>query len=105
MSLLEFAMLFEPYYIKKTNNVSNDESVDDHQPQEETTRRLLIPVTDNIKLIVRNIPATVRVPYFVAATDTENYYYSILLQYMPYRNECELLEEHDSAQKAFLAKE
>ncbi|GFT69101.1 ATP-dependent DNA helicase [Trichonephila clavipes] len=38
MSLLEYAMLFEPY-IKKTNNVSKNESVDDHQPQEKTTRR------------------------------------------------------------------
>lgn len=47
----------------------------------------------------------VRVPYFVVATDPENYYYSLLLQYMPYRNEIVLLEEHDSAQEAFLAKE
>ncbi|GFY05804.1 ATP-dependent DNA helicase [Trichonephila clavipes] len=50
--------LFKPYYIKKTNNVSNDESVDDYQSQEETTRRRLITLTNNTKLIVRNIPAT-----------------------------------------------
>ncbi|GFS64630.1 ATP-dependent DNA helicase [Trichonephila clavipes] len=73
----------------------NAENPADDQQSQENTRRRLITLTDNTKLIVRNIPAMVQVPYFVAATDPKNHYYSLLLQYMLYRNECELLEEHD----------
>ena len=53
----------------------------------------------------RNISAVVRVPYFKASTDPENFYYSLLLQYMPFRNENEILENFDSAKDAFLARE
>ncbi|KAL4721734.1 hypothetical protein ACJJTC_014267 [Scirpophaga incertulas] len=35
----------------------------------------------------------------------ESYYYSLLIQYMPYRNEAELLGEFNSARDAFLANE
>jgi len=38
-------------------------------------------------------------------TDPENYFYSRLLQYVPYFNESELLEEYDSAREAFIARE
>ena len=54
---------------------------------------------------VRNAPAVVRVPYFMATSDPENFYYSLLLQYMPYRSEQELLEGFNSAREAFLARE
>lgn len=53
----------------------------------------------------RSRPATVRVPYFKAATAPENFYYSLLVQYLPYRKEDDILQDFNSAKDAFLAKE
>ncbi|KAH9638034.1 hypothetical protein HF086_014895 [Spodoptera exigua] len=105
MCLIEFAMLFEPHYTKPPD--INEESIDTdaYAPHEQTTRRRLITLTDNTKMTIRNTPAVVRVPNFVAASDPESYYYSLLIQYMPYRNETELLGEFNSARDAFLANE
>ncbi|CAG5002801.1 unnamed protein product [Parnassius apollo] len=104
MCLIEFAMLFEPHYTKPP--VINEESIDTdaYAPHEQTTRRRLITLTDNTKMTIRNTPAVVRVPNFVAASDPESYYYSLLIQYMPYRNEAELLGEFN-VPDAFLANE
>ncbi|GFY69347.1 ATP-dependent DNA helicase [Trichonephila inaurata madagascariensis] len=43
-------------------------------------------------MAVRNRPACVTVPYIIAAIDPENYYYSLLLQYVAYCSEDELLD-------------
>lgn len=93
MCLIEFGMLFEPHYTKLP--VINEESIDTdaYAPHEQTTRRCLITLTDNTKMTIKNTPAVVQVPNFVAASDLESYYYSLLIQYMPYRNEAELLGE------------
>lgn len=58
-------------------------------------------LTDNSKMVVRNKTAVVRVPYFVASTDPENFYYILLLQYMPYHLKQELLEEFNSIMEQF----
>ncbi|GIY15744.1 ATP-dependent DNA helicase [Caerostris darwini] len=104
MSLTEFAMLFEPFYPKK---VSETEESIDHNAYEEQPdiRRPLIMLSDGSKMVVINIPAVVRVPYFIATSDPENFFYSLLVQYMPYRSEIELLEGFDNAKEAFLARE
>lgn len=106
------ANIFERYEKRPTehsdyefNNMSHSEECVDLYESNLPTRRRFITLNDNSKLVVRNVPAVVRVPYFVAATDPENYYYSLLLQYMPYRSEIELLEEFDTARAAFLARE
>ena len=46
-----------------------------------------------------------RVPYFKASDDPENYYYSMLLQYLPYRVESELLADYSNSKEAFMARE
>ena len=104
MSLTEFAMLFEPFYPKK---VSETEESVDHDAYEEhpNTRRQLITLLDKSKMVVRNVPAVVRVPYFIAASDPENFFYSLLIQYMPYRSETELLEGFNNSKEAFLDRE
>ncbi|XP_050338285.1 uncharacterized protein LOC126764671 [Bactrocera neohumeralis] len=104
MSLTEFAMLFEPFYPKK---VSETEESVDHDAYEEfrNTRRPLITLLDKSKMVVRKVPAVVRVPYFIATSDPDNFFYSLLLQYMPYRLETELLEGFDNAKEAFLHRE
>lgn len=56
-------------------------------------------------MLKRNVPAVVRVPYFVVATDPENYYSTLLVQYTPYRSELELLQGCDTAKEAFLGNE
>lgn len=103
MSLLEFAMLFEPYYRNVAEH--NEDNIDqDAYETEQPTRRCLITLSGNTKVIKGNTAAVIRVPYFVATTDPENYYYSLLLQYMPYRHETELLQDFDTARDAFLAR-
>lgn len=102
MCLLEFAMLFEPYY--KKSAADNEESID-AEMEDQSERRRLISLTDNSKMVIRNVPTVVRVPFFMMHTDQENYFYSRLLQYVPYFNESELLEEFDSAREAFIARE
>lgn len=82
MSLTEFAMLFEPFYPRKVSEAV--ESVD-HDAYEDyrNTRRPLITLLDMTKMVVRNVPAVVKVPYFIATSDPENFFYSLLVQYMP----------------------
>lgn len=105
MSLMEYAMTFQPHYAKRQEN--NEDSIDqdayDDIPLQK--RKQLITLIDNSKMSVRNAPAVVRVPYFMATSDPENFYYSLLLQYMPYRSEQELLEGFNSTREAFLARE
>lgn len=104
MSLTEFAMLFEPHYPKVVNDT--EESVDhDAYEEQSNTRRPLITLLNESKMVVRTVPAVVRVPYFIAASDPESFFYSLLLQYMPHRSETELLEGFDNAKEAFLARE
>ncbi|GBN45018.1 hypothetical protein AVEN_56214-1 [Araneus ventricosus] len=56
-------------------------------------------------MVIRNIPAVVRVPFFQMQTDPENYFYSLLVQYVPYYFEDELIDEHNNAREALLARE
>lgn len=39
------------------------------------------------------MPAVVQAPYFIVAIDPENFYYSLILQYVPHREERELIED------------
>ncbi|XP_054706995.1 uncharacterized protein LOC129216803 [Uloborus diversus] len=109
MTLMEFAMKFKPYYAKPQSKEFVEESIDidvynDNVPHKRKKKEL-ITLMDNCKIEIRNVTAVVRVPYFVASTDPENFYYSLLLQYMPYRSEQELLEGFNSSKEAFLARE
>jgi hypothetical protein len=107
MCLMKFAMLFEPHYNKRTND---EESVDqdvDNEDERRGNKRRLITLDDQkrSKMVIRNKPAVVRVPYFTMARDPQNYFYSLLVQYVPFRDEVELLIGFDSPREAFLARE
>ncbi|XP_059150287.1 uncharacterized protein LOC131937110 [Physella acuta] len=104
MCLIEFAMLFEPYYAKQQDAMTLNIDEDAYETEQRTKRRL-ITLIDGSKMTIRKLPAVVRVPYFVASTDGENYFYSLLLQYTPYRREEELLNAFATAREAFLANE
>lgn len=56
-------------------------------------------------MLIRNKPAVVCVPYFKSSTDPDNHYYRMLLQYLPYRNESQLIGEYNNAIEAFIARE
>ena len=49
--------------------------------------------------------ACLRVPRLTPESSGDEYYYSLLLLYLPWRQEEELLEGHASAMAAFVAKE
>lgn len=104
MNFMEFAMLFEAHYTKPPNYEEEniDEDVYQQQPQ---NRKRLITLMDNSKVSVRNKPAVVRVPFLNAQADPANYYYSLLLQYMPFREESEILRGFNSSKAAFVARE
>lgn len=53
-------------------------------------------------MTIRNVPAVLRIPHFVVSADRENHWYSLLLQYMPYRSDSELLQDFDTVREAFL---
>ena len=72
----------------------------------ETARRIhqrRIKLQNGTEMIIRNVPACVKVPYFLESKDSESFYYSLLLQYLPHRDESELLGEYESAALAFKA--
>ncbi|GBP12652.1 hypothetical protein EVAR_10302_1 [Eumeta japonica] len=84
MCLLEFAMLFEPYYRKNNTNINDDdENVDQdaYGDQEIRTKKRLITLTDEkgSRMAVRNTPAIARAPNFTMAKDPNNYFYSLLV--------------------------
>jgi len=105
MTLMEFSIRFQPYYAKKQEEENYDDSIDqdayNYMPQQ--TRRRLMNLINRSKMSIRNEPVVVRVPFFMATSDPENFIYSILLQYMPFPFEQELLEGFDSARETFLA--
>ncbi|GFS37750.1 ATP-dependent DNA helicase [Nephila pilipes] len=55
--------------------------------------------------IEKSRPACVTVPYITPANDTANYYYSLLLHYVPNRSENEYLDGFNRAREAFQAQE
>ena len=101
---MEFAMLFQPHYLKRQ---TDDEANADNEfyIEEDDADSPLVRLFEKTKMRKKTWPPKVRVPYFRAAPDPDNFYYSLLLQYMPYRNEAEILENFDSAKDAFLSKE
>lgn len=102
MSLLQFAMFFEPDYFRRNEN--NDEESDDADAlmsEEPSRNRHKLTLTDGTKMSIRKTPAVVRAPFFMVGSDPENFYYSLLLPYLPFRNENKLLEGFDSAKEAF----
>ena len=102
MNLIEFVMLFEPHYARKP--CDDEENIDeDAYEQPHQSRKRLITLIDNSKIAIRNKPCVLRVPFFNAQADPHNYYYSLILQYMPFRNESEILQDFNTP-KDFLAK-
>lgn len=107
MTVCEFAMLFEAYY-KKTQVFDDDENGDEEIHRDISSSKIknkLITLKDNTKMRARNQPAVLSFPHFNLSKDRENYYYSMLVQHIPFRNEKDLLVNHLSAEAAFLHNE
>ncbi|GFQ90535.1 ATP-dependent DNA helicase [Trichonephila clavata] len=70
MSLTEFAMLFVPFYPKKGSET--EESIDnDSCEEQQNVRCSLITLSDDSKMVDRNVPAVVRVAYFIASSNPQ----------------------------------
>ena len=111
MTLSQFAMIFEAYYPRKST-IDNDNDDDDgdgdadaYSEQTPERKSRLITLTDNSKMIIRTRPAVLRFPYFNISRDRDNYYYSLVLQHLPFRLESSVLSNHLSAEAAFLHNE
>ena len=89
-------MLFEPHF---PIAVSDTEGNIDHNAYEEQSKMRRPLIT-----LLKNIPVVVKVPYFIAASDSENFFYSLLLQNMPCRSETEILGGFDNGKEAFLTR-
>ncbi|GIY94550.1 ATP-dependent DNA helicase [Caerostris extrusa] len=104
MSLTEFAMLFEPFYPKK---VSETEESIDHDAYEEQPH-----ITSSTHHAVRweqngceKCSCSCQGSILYSNIRSRKFFYSLLVQYMPYRSETELLEGFDNAKEAFLVRE
>ncbi|GFT42641.1 ATP-dependent DNA helicase [Nephila pilipes] len=75
------------------------------EDNEESLRMPQSLLEDASKMALRNIPAAVRTPYFSVHNDAENYFYSLLVQYVPFDKESELLERYPNSRDAFLDRE
>ncbi|GFT74325.1 ATP-dependent DNA helicase [Nephila pilipes] len=105
MNLMTFVMLFGPYYPRRNENSEDNIDQDAYEEERTRARRKLIALQNNTKMAVRSRPACATVLYIIAANDPKNYYYSLLLQYVPYHSEDELLDGFNSAREAFQARE
>jgi PIF1-like helicase/Helitron helicase-like domain at N-terminus len=99
MCALEFHMRFAADY-QKDDNENVDAEIETNRP-----RRRRITLADGTKMVVRNVLAVVKRPYFVLARDPKNFFYSPLVEYIPFYNETELLEGYADPQEAFLGHE
>ncbi|GFT45934.1 ATP-dependent DNA helicase [Nephila pilipes] len=95
-------MNYEPYY--RNQAYEPDEGIDADAETGEPPRRPreLITLEDATKMELRNIPADVRTPYFSIHNDAEIYYYSLLVQYVPFYKESKLLKLYPNSRDAFL---
>lgn len=64
-------MRFELHYNKKQDNY--EEVVDIYETDNLQTKNLFIRRIDGSKMLLRNIPAVVRVLYFKTSDDTESF--------------------------------
>ncbi|GFW46503.1 uncharacterized protein TNCV_4811901 [Trichonephila clavipes] len=85
---------FEPFDSKKLGD--SEESID-AEKEEQPTRQTPINLANNTKMVNRNVPDVVRVPFFQMLIDPGNYFYSLLVQYVPFYSEDELSDEHYNA--------
>ena len=84
MCLYEFAAMFQPTYRVDYNDNSDaeEEFPEDIQPNQK------FALTNGKGFVqARGVPAVVRTAYFNPLQDPEKYYYSLLLLYLPFRNE------------------
>ncbi|GFY41781.1 ATP-dependent DNA helicase [Trichonephila inaurata madagascariensis] len=95
-------MNFEPFY---ANKVGDSEESIHAEKEEQPTRQRSINLTNNTTMVIRNVPDVVRVPFFQMPTDTENYFYCLLVQYVPFYSEDKLIDKHYNAPETFLARE
>ncbi|KAI2807366.1 hypothetical protein BLOT_009331 [Blomia tropicalis] len=66
--------------------------------------RRLITLTDKKKIILRKRPAVIHVPYFSLLRNPTDYCYSMLMQFIPFRSENELIKGFGDEILAFDAK-
>ncbi|GFY77167.1 ATP-dependent DNA helicase [Trichonephila inaurata madagascariensis] len=67
-------MNFEPFYSKE--EADREESIETEKEERQTKQRL-INLANNTKMVIRNVPAVVRVPFFQMPIDPGNYFYTI----------------------------
>ena len=82
--LYEFAALFQPAY-KKDYDENSD--VEEEFPDQIQGHQKLKLLNDKGFIKSRGQPAIVRYAYFNPIEDPENYFYSLLLLYLPFRDE------------------
>lgn len=106
MPLLEFAVLFVPIYnknVRPNEDEEGDLDAYDEISVPEITRS--ITLLNHQRMRIRKKPTAPRYYTFIKDAGEEAYYYSKLMLYVPFRAESELMQGHETAKSAFLAKE
>lgn len=104
MTLLEYAMLFK-LQAKRRHDQDEDEDLEDYFDAIDSDENILpktlkyITLQNNQRMAIRNVPAAVRTYTFNVSYDPEGYYYSLMMQYIPFRNEDELMKGYETARE------
>ena len=99
MCLYEFAALYQPAY--KQQYEENCDAEEDFPDEIQQCRQFKL-MNNKGFVKARTQPAIVRYAYFNPIEDTENYYYSLLLLYLPFREET-FTNNYPSSADAFQA--
>ncbi|GFQ93309.1 ATP-dependent DNA helicase [Trichonephila clavata] len=72
-------MNFEPFYAKQVGD--NEESIDAEKDEQPRNQRP-INLANNTKRVIKKVPTVIRVPFVHMPTEPENYFYSLLVEYI-----------------------
>lgn len=101
ISLAEFAVRYE-----SIGGVLWSEDEGDIELQErDNEERRLITLRNKTKMRVRNKPAILRHRYYTITSDRDNFFYSLLVLHVPFRNEKEIMEEHETPEACFIRRQ
>lgn len=87
---------------KKTNSF-DDENEDCSEEEEEVTELLSLKLLNSqIHIQKRKKAAVIKTPHVCINDNQSEYYYSLLVLYVPFRNEDNILSSHDSVENAYI---
>lgn len=106
--LFSFAMWYEPCYNRSQeldHDAGDEDAFEETEEQRGRGSESRITLQNGQRMKKRTRAAIVKTPSFSVTRNAEDYFYHLLLMYLPFRSESELLEGFPSAVAAFEARQ